>query len=133
MKPTCGVFSNATGVGVIVARGGEALRPRRLFFRTCRENNPPLGRGGSVGLSSELSMEALVTIGVLDSARDASNRESPDGVVAIEDLTALGGSGGGGGGGGGGGLAGMTVEVAIEARLPAPHFTNNCGNSSALP
>ena len=80
---------------MIVARGGEALRPRRLFFRTCRENNPPLGRGGSIGLSSELSMEALVRIGVLDSARDASNRESPDG-AAIEDLTALGGRGGGG-------------------------------------
>ena len=132
MKPTCGVFSNATGAGVIVARGGEALRPRRLFFRTCSENNPPLGRGGSVGLSSELSMDALVTIGVLDPGRDASNRESPDG-VAIEDLTAFGGRGGGGGGGGGGGLAVMTVEVAIEARLAAFRFAKNWGNSSALP
>lgn len=34
MNPTCGVFSKAIGAGVTAARGGEALRPRRLFLRT---------------------------------------------------------------------------------------------------
>lgn len=99
-----------------------------------------------MGLSSELSMEALVIIGELCSGLDASNRDSADGAdgAAMDARAALGGCGGNGGGGGsgslgaitvdgGGGLGAITVDVAIEARFAAFFFAKNLESSSALP